>query len=128
MMRMMWQPLKFTTREGSKAAYVNSLFKIEHVIFVTSLHDTASKRKDQQKREKKQQKNFETLLHEACADTQTRFLIRQMDIQKTVPRFTTLKNAGSMYTNEQPCKPIKQKQDCHRINFWQSCFYGSTGG
>ena len=66
----MWQPLKFTTREGSKAAYVNSLFKIEHVIFVTSLHDTASKRKDQQKREKKQQKNFETLLHEACADTQ----------------------------------------------------------
>ena len=116
-MRRMWQPLKFTTREGSKAAYVNSLFKIEHVIFVTSLHDTASKRKDQQKREKKQQKNFETLLHEACADT-----------QKTVPRFTTLKNAGSMYTNEQPCKPIKQKQDCHRINFWQSCFYGSTGG
>ncbi len=70
MMRMMWQPLKFTTREGSKAAYVNQLFRIENVIFVTSLHDTASKRREQQQREKKQPRSFESVLQEACADTE----------------------------------------------------------
>ncbi len=69
MMRMMWQPLEFTTREGSKAAYVNQLFRIENVIFVTSLHDAASKRKDQQRREKKQPRSFESVLEEVCADT-----------------------------------------------------------
>lgn len=69
-MRMMWKLLKFTTREGSKAANVNRLFRIENVIFVTSLHDTASKRKDQKQREKKQPKSFDILLQEACGDTQ----------------------------------------------------------
>ena len=69
-MRMMWQLLKFTTREGSKAAYVNSLFRIENVIFVTSLRDTASKQKDEKRREKRQTQNFESVLKEACEDAQ----------------------------------------------------------
>ena len=68
-MRRMWQPLKFTTREGSKAAYVNHLFRIENVMFITNLHDTVSKRKDEQQREKKQPRSFECILQEACADT-----------------------------------------------------------
>lgn len=38
------------------------------MIFVTGLHDTASKRKDQQQREKKQPRSFESVLQEACAD------------------------------------------------------------
>ncbi len=61
--------LKFTTREGSKAAYVNSLFRIENVIFVTSLRDTASKQKDEKRRERKQPRSFESVLEEACSDT-----------------------------------------------------------
>lgn len=69
MMRIMQELLEFTTREGSKAANVNRLFRIENVIFVTSLHDTASKRKDEQQREKKQPRSFESILQEACADT-----------------------------------------------------------
>lgn len=68
-MRMMWKLLKFTTREGSKAAYVNSLFRIENVIFVTSLRDTASKQKEQKRREKKQTQSFESVLQEACSDS-----------------------------------------------------------
>lgn len=61
--------MKFTTREGSKAAYVNHLFRIENVMFITNLHDTVSKRKDEQQREKKQPRSFECILQEACADT-----------------------------------------------------------
>ncbi len=54
---------------GSKAAYVNHLFRIENVMFITNLHDTVSKRKDEQQREKKQPRSFECILQEACADT-----------------------------------------------------------
>ncbi|MDE6887080.1 MAG: hypothetical protein K2P45_00295 [Eubacterium sp.] len=61
--------MEFTTREGSKAANVNQLFRIENVIFVTSLHDTASKRREQQQREKKQSRSFESILQEACTET-----------------------------------------------------------
>lgn len=38
-------------------------------MFVTALHDTASKRKEQQEREKKQPRSFESVLQEACADS-----------------------------------------------------------
>ncbi len=68
--QMMPQLLKFTTREGSKAANGSSLFRIEHVILVTSLHDSVSKRKEQQKREKKKAPSFEHALQQACEDTQ----------------------------------------------------------
>ncbi len=68
-MRMMQKLLKFTTREGSKAAYDHSLFRIESVIFVTSLRDTASKQKDQKRREKKQSQSFENVLEAAYTDS-----------------------------------------------------------
>ena len=70
MMRMMWQPLKFTTREGSKAAYVNQLFRIENVIFVTSLRDATSKRREEERREKKKAQSFEHAFQEACSQAQ----------------------------------------------------------
>ena len=97
MMRMMWQPLEFTTREGSKAAYVNQLFRIENVIFVTSLHDTASKRREQQQREK----NSPAVLKVFCRKhvlipNSRRFLIRRKGIPKTARPIITLKNAGNM--------------------------------
>lgn len=38
-------------------------------MFVTTLHDTVSKRKDEKQREKKQPRNFECILQEACADS-----------------------------------------------------------
>jgi len=38
-------------------------------MFITALHDTTSKRKEQQEREKKQPRSFESILQEACADT-----------------------------------------------------------
>lgn len=60
--------MKFTTREGSKAAYVNSLFRIENVIFVTSLLDSTSKRKEEHQREKKQSQSFAGVLEQACSD------------------------------------------------------------
>lgn len=61
--------LKFTTREGSKAANGNYLFRIENVILVTGLHDAVSKRKDEkQQREKKKNPNFQSVLQQVCAD------------------------------------------------------------
>ncbi len=59
--------MKFTTREGSKAAY-EGLFRIQNVMFVTTLHDTASKRKDEQAREKKKSQGFASVLEQACSD------------------------------------------------------------
>ncbi len=39
-------------------------------MFVTTLHDTVSKRKDEKQREKKQPRDFECILQEACADSE----------------------------------------------------------
>lgn len=61
--------LKFTTKEGSKAAN-GSLFRIENVIFVTNLHDTVSKRKEDTGRmpAKKKSQSFHDVLQQACED------------------------------------------------------------
>ncbi len=62
---------KYTTREGSKAAYENNLFRVENVIFVTSLRDSVSKQKDSQRRKKKQSPpDFKAAFTQACADAQ----------------------------------------------------------
>ncbi len=61
--------MKFTTREGSTAAYGN-LFRIESVIFVTSLQDSVSKRKEEQNNQRKPQKSFASVLEQACEEKQ----------------------------------------------------------
>ena len=38
------------------------------MIFVTSLRDSTSKRKEEKQREKKQEQSFESVLERACAD------------------------------------------------------------
>ena len=91
--------MKFTTREGSKAAYVNSLFRIENVIFVTSLRDTASKQKDEKRRERKQPRSFESVLEEACSD-RMKYLFPQTVIPKTALLTAIWKNEGNMYTED----------------------------
>lgn len=40
------------------------------MIFVTGLRDTASKRKEEQERGKKKNQSFESVLKEACAETE----------------------------------------------------------
>lgn len=59
--------LKFTTKEGSKAAN-GPLFRIENVIFVTNLHDSVSKRKEEagQTQTKKKPESFDDVLMQAC--------------------------------------------------------------
>ena len=59
--------MEYTTREGSTAAYGENTFRIENVILVTSLLDTTSKRRDEHPRRKKQPKDFESVLKQACS-------------------------------------------------------------
>ncbi len=59
--------MKFTTREGSTAAYGENTFRIQNVILVTSLLDTTSKRRDEHQRRKQQPKDFESVLKQACS-------------------------------------------------------------
>ena len=62
-----WLLLKFTTKEGSKAAN-GPLFRIENVIFVTNLHDSVSKRKEEagSTQAKKKSESFDDVLKQAC--------------------------------------------------------------
>lgn len=68
--RTQQQLLEFTTKEGSKAVYGGSLFRIENVIFVTSLRDATSKRREEERREKKKAQSFEHAFQEACSQAQ----------------------------------------------------------
>lgn len=74
--------LKFTTREGSKAAY-GDLFRIESVIFVTKPGDATSKRRDGQERgTKKQTQCFDSVFKQACDN------VERKDISYTASGYT----------------------------------------